>query len=77
MHLLVFLVLCSAFIVHGSIVQREWEQWKLQYGKNYSDTVQEQVRKDVWIHNYHRIAWHNQQKKSFSIASNQFTDLVR
>lgn len=76
-HLLVFLVLCSAFIVHASTVHKEWEQWKLQYGKNYSNTVEEQARKGVWIRNYHRISWHNQQQKSFSIAPNQFADLVK
>lgn len=53
-----------------------WQQWKLEYNKEYADLVDEQTRRDIWLTNYQRVIKHNQNEKSFFIAMNQFSDLV-
>ena len=53
-----------------------WEAWKVIYGKAYEDEGEERVRYVIWQENMKKIAEHNLKKKGFTLAMNQFGDLV-
>lgn len=78
MRLLVVLGLCcSAVVSHSNTLEKQWQRWKLEHSKIYTDLAEEQARRDVWLQNYHQIVRHNQNEKSnFFIGLNQFSDLV-
>lgn len=57
----------------------EWKQWKLQHGKSYLSDQEEIERQKVWLANKKYIDEHNAQagSLSFTLAMNQFGDMVR
>ena len=78
MRLLVVLGLCcSVAVSHSDTLEKQWQKWKLEHGKIYTDLADEQARKDLWLQNYYQIVRHNQNEKSnFHLGLNYFSDLV-
>lgn len=72
---LVFVSLLS-FALSQSL-DAQWHSWKTLHSKVYSDSVEENTRRNVWLHNWARIEAHNRGNHSFSLALNHFADMVR
>ena len=70
--LLALTTLCSATLQ----LNGEWEAWKREHGKSYTDDLEESLRHAIWFQNYHHIEEHNK-KESFQLGLNEFADLVR
>jgi len=80
------LLLCLVVYVNGvalsykDVIFEEWEAFKLNHGKSYSDKSEESFRLKVFMENKHLIAKHNQRAsnglKSYSLAMNQFGDML-
>ena len=62
--------------VHASL-DSDWHLWKSQHSKAYKDGDEEGAKKSVWHENYRKIAQHNNANHSYSLALNEFADLVR
>lgn len=58
-------------------LSEEWHSWKTRHEKVYVDSSDENVRRQIWIQNRARIEAHNHGNRSFSLALNQFADMVR
>ena len=54
----------------------QWHSWKARHEKVYVDRSEENVRRQIWIQNRARIGSHNRGNHSFSLALNQFADMV-
>ena len=54
-----------------------WQTWKVVHGKTYEDEGEERVRYVIWQENMKKIIKHNLKNKGFTLAMNQFGDLVR
>lgn len=57
-------------------LDQEWYSWKSLHSKTYEDEDEEGVRRVVWYDNYKKILEHNSANRSYSLALNQFADLV-
>jgi len=57
-------------------LDQEWHSWKSLHSKNYEDDDEEGARRLVWYDNYKKILEHNSANRSYSLALNQFADLV-
>ena len=61
----------------------QWHSWKEVHGKIYADQNEESARRHIWLKNLARIQEHNTNggvggaPANFSLAINQFADLVR
>ena len=75
MNVAVFLALVA--VVCGRALDDEWHIWKLLHGKAYREAEEEKARRDTWLENSVRIKEHNRGNLSFSLALNQFSDMVR
>jgi cathepsin L len=53
----------------------EWQQWKLQYKKQYSSEGEEYHRQRVWLSNLKFIEEFDSETEGFSVAMNEFGDL--
>ena len=76
----VFIVLCLATLALSAplALEEQWQKWKLQHGKSYSNDVEESMRRAVWFRSYHYIQEHNSQtSNSFQLALNSLSDMVR
>uniref|UniRef100_A0AAZ3RZS3 Cathepsin propeptide inhibitor domain-containing protein n=1 Tax=Oncorhynchus tshawytscha TaxID=74940 RepID=A0AAZ3RZS3_ONCTS len=62
-------------------VHKEFETWKVKYGKSYPSTEEEAKRKEMWLATRKRVMEHNVRAgnglESFTMAVNHFADLVR
>ena len=77
MYLFILLVLCCSSEVTSSLLKNSWQEWKLEHSKVYSNLVEEEAHRDVWVQNYHQIlSQHEKSKQKFFITLNQFSDLV-
>ena len=72
--LLSFLVIVRAV----SHLEQQWHSWKQQHGKVYMDIKEEHTRRDIWMENLDKIRKFNNRAPTgnFTLAINQFTDLV-
>lgn len=57
-------------------LDQEWYSWKSLHSKTYEDEDEEGARRVVWYDNYKKIVEHNSANRSYSLALNQFADLV-
>lgn len=71
--LAIFLAAASAFEY-----QKEWEAWKVTYGKAYESDMEELSRQLIWASNNAYVKNHNENadKFKFTLAMNEFADLV-
>ena len=74
---LVFVSLLCVSTIQGTLEER-WSQWKSNHRKNYLNAKDEEEHKDIWLRNYLRIVRHNHihQDNNYSLAMNQFSDMV-
>lgn len=70
------LVLCLACAALGASLDTQWHSWKAQHSKTYSDQEEEDARRLVWYDNFKKIIEHNNANKSYTLALNEFADLV-
>uniref|UniRef100_A0A8C7UKT1 Cystein proteinase inhibitor protein salarin n=1 Tax=Oncorhynchus mykiss TaxID=8022 RepID=A0A8C7UKT1_ONCMY len=61
-------------------VHKEFETWKVKYGKSYPSTEEEAKRKEMWLATRKRVMEHNMRAgnglESFTMAVNHFADLT-
>ena len=74
--LLVSVALCLPSLSPARTMSEEWHSWKTRHEKVYVDRGEENVRRQIWIQNRARISEHNRGNRSFSLALNQFADMV-
>jgi len=80
--LLALLALCATCnsISFFEVVAEEWETWKVNHGKNYSDTMEEKFRLKIYMENKAKIARHNAAahagQKSYFLKMNNYGDLL-
>lgn len=72
------IVLCLATVALSTplALKEEWQQWKEQHGKTYSDDVEESVRHAVWFRTFHHIQEHNKGSHPYKLGLNKFADMV-
>jgi cathepsin L len=77
--LLALVGIACANIFTQEEVHRNFEQFKLKYGRQYSSAVQEEIRREIFAYNLEKIHLHNLQAdngvKTFRLAVNNFTDM--
>ena len=73
--ILILLCLLSASLCAS--LDQQWHSWKALHSKTYGDDEEEDVRRNVWHGNYKKIMEHNNANHSYSLALNEFADLVR
>jgi len=60
-------------------INRNFEQFKLKYNRQYSSAVQEDIRREIFAYNLEKIHLHNLQAdngvKTYRLAVNNFTDM--
>merc|ERR1712037_636015 len=58
-----------------------WEEFKGKYGKEYTDTDEEDYRQNVWTENVRFISSHNAEYEDdlhdFSVGENEFADMTQ
>ena len=54
----------------------EWNEWKYEQNKKYGSVEEELAKKKIFIENLIYIEAFNKEKHSFTLAVNQFADLV-
>jgi len=56
---------------------KEWQNWKIKYGKNYPSNDEEFFRINTFANNFKKINTHNSlPSKSYTMKVNQFADLT-
>lgn len=76
----VLIVLCLATLAVSAplALEEQWQKWKQEHGKSYSNEVEESMRRAVWFRAYHYIQEHNSQSSNtFQLALNALSDMVR
>ena len=68
--------LCLPSLSAARTLSEEWHSWKTRHEKVYVDRGEENVRQQIWIQNRARISAHNRGNTSFTLALNQFADMV-
>ena len=58
-------------------LEEQWHPWKSAHGKFYAHPKEESARRQIWLENSARIEEHNSGNHSFTLALNQFADMVR
>ena len=74
---LVALALCSLVVFAAAHPIDDWTSFKTQYGKSYESTTEEDLRMQIWRDHSNFIIEHNKRNATFTMAMNQFGDLVR
>ena len=78
MRFCLILCLATAAIAAPLALEEEWQQWKQQHGKSYSNEVEESMRRAVWFRTYHHIQQHNNAASDlYQLGLNAFADMVR
>lgn len=59
-------------------LHEKWRLWKERHGKVYADKESESARRSLWEANHRLVESHNRNSSAygFSLALNQFADLV-
>ena len=75
------LLLCVITVVLArstAQLHAQWRLWKERHGKVYANEANENARRSIWEKNYRLVERHNRNssKHGFSLALNQFADLV-
>lgn len=70
-------VLSLPSLAPARTLSEQWHSWKTRHEKVYVDRSEENVRRQIWIQNRARISAHNRGNHSFTLALNQFADMVR
>ena len=73
----VVVALCLPSLTVARTLSEQWHSWKTRHEKVYVDRGEENVRRQLWIQNRARISAHNRGNHSFTLALNQFADMVR
>lgn len=64
-----------------AVAQEEWELFKLEHGKEYSNKVEDRFRMKIFLNNKLKVLEHNklyaQNQTSFKLKLNQFGDMLR
>ena len=71
------ILLCLTTLSVCSSLDQQWHSWKSLHSKTYGDEGEENARRQVWYDNYKKIVEHNSANHSYSLALNEFADLVR
>lgn len=59
-------------------LEEEWQQWKQEHGKSYTNEVEESMRRAVWFRTYNFIQeYNNEAGNSHQLGLNAFADMVR
>ena len=75
----VCLILCLATVAISAplALEEEWQQWKQQHGKSYSNEVEESMRRVVWFRTFHHIQEHNNDASNlYQLGLNSLADMV-
>ena len=76
MKLCIFLCLATLAMSAPLALDEEWKQWKSQHSKNYSDEIEESVRRAVWFRTFNHINEHSNSGHSYKLGLNKFADMV-
>ena len=84
MKLILILAFCSlaasASVSYKDVITQEWEEFKTQHGKTYSNPEEESFRMKVYLENRHKIARHNMRAangiKTYTLGMNEYGDLL-
>lgn len=77
LHSRLLLVLCISCAALAASFDVEWHSWKSQHSKTYTDQDEEDARRLVWYDNLKKVSEHNNANRSYTLALNEFADLVR
>ena len=69
-------VLLVSVVAQGLTVKEEWQSWKEQHGKEFTNEEEEKLRLGIWMSNLAAIEEHNRQNHNFTLKMNHFGDLV-
>ena len=74
----VSIILCLATLALSARLEleEEWQEWKQQHSKTYSNDVEESVRHAVWFRTFHHIQEHNKGNHTYKLGLNKFADMV-
>jgi len=68
------------FNFNGDVDAKEWETWKVKYGKSYASAMEEKFRMMIYMDNRDRITKHNKSadkgQKSYYMSMNEYGDLL-
>ena len=73
----IFILLCLLSASLCASLDHQWHSWKATHSKSYGDDSEEDARRIVWYDNYKKIVDHNNANRSYTLALNEFADLVR
>ena len=76
MKLYIILYLATLAVSAPLELEEEWEHWKNQHGKTYSDEIEESVRRAVWFRTFYHIQEHNSAGHPYKLGLNKFADMV-
>lgn len=77
MKVLVMLYLTTLAASAPLALEEEWQQWKQEHGKSYTNEVEESMRRAVWFRTYNLIQEYNEAGNSHQLGLNAFADMVR
>ena len=69
-------LLVSAVAQGLTVKEEEWQSWKEQHGKEFTNEEEEKLRLGIWMSNLAAIEEHNRQNHNFTLKMNHFGDLV-
>lgn len=74
------ILLCSATAIsYEHLIRGEWEVFKLEHGKSYTTSEEEQYRFEAFLENKHKIAVHNARYEkgevTFKQGLNEYSDM--
>ncbi|KAG1670243.1 Cathepsin L [Nymphon striatum] len=78
----ILIVLCSVASCHYMrlLGEEEWNLFKVQHGKSYKDSHEEEFRKKIYVENRLKIVKHNQQYEdgdhTYRLGMNEFGDML-
>nr|XP_045624176.1 procathepsin L-like [Procambarus clarkii] len=68
-------------VPYSSVVQEEWETFKIEHDKKYATDVEDSFRMNIYMENRHKIAAHNKLfatgHKSYRLRMNKFGDMLQ
>lgn len=76
----VFVVLYLTILAASALLalEEEWQQWKQEHSKSYTNEVEESMRRAVWFRTYNFIKeYNNEADNSYQLGQNAFADMVR
>jgi len=78
--LLALVGIACANVLTNEEIRRSFEQFKLKYNRQYSSSVQEELRREIFTYNLEKIHLHNAEAdnglRSFRLGVNNFADMT-